>query len=36
MTAVRAVLFALWFYGVSIPLAIGYTVLLLAPRKAMI
>ena len=36
MTVVRAVLFALWFWGVSIPLAISYTVLLIAPRRAMI
>lgn len=36
MTLVRAVLFAIWFWGVSIPLAISYTVLLIAPRKAMI
>ena len=36
MTAVRAVLFAIWFWGVSIPLALSYTVLLIAPRRAMI
>ena len=35
MTALRAVLFFIWFQAVSIPLAISYTVLLLAPRKAM-
>ena len=35
MTAVRAALFFLWFWGISIPLAISYTVLLLAPRRAM-
>lgn len=35
MTAVRAVLFFLWFYLTSIPLAIVYSVLLLFPRKAM-
>ncbi len=36
MTAVRAILFAFWFWGISIPLAISYTLLLLFPRKAMI
>lgn len=36
MTPVRAVLFFVWFYGVSIPLAISYTALLPFPRKAMI
>ncbi len=36
MTAVRAALFFLWFWGLSIPLALSYTVLLLAPRRAMI
>jgi 1-acyl-sn-glycerol-3-phosphate acyltransferase len=36
VTPVRAVLFFVWFYGLSIPLAIGYTVLLPFPRKAMI
>ncbi len=35
MTAVRAVLFFLWFYLISIPLAIAYCVFLLAPRRAM-
>ena len=36
MNFVRALLFAVWFWGVSIPLATSYTVLLLAPRRAMI
>ena len=35
MTAVRAVLFFLWFYLISIPLAIAYSVLLPFPRRAM-
>ena len=35
MTAVRTVLFFVWFYGVSIPLAIGYCLLLPLPRRAM-
>ena len=35
MTAVRAVLFFLWFYLTSIPLAIVYCVFLLVPRRAM-
>jgi 1-acyl-sn-glycerol-3-phosphate acyltransferase len=35
VTAIRAILFFLWFYLVSIPLAIAYTVLLPAPRGAM-
>ena len=35
MTKLRAVLFAIWFWGLSIPLAISFTVLLLAPRQAM-
>jgi 1-acyl-sn-glycerol-3-phosphate acyltransferase len=35
VTAIRAVLFFIWFYLVSIPLAIAYTVLLPAPRQAM-
>ena len=35
MTAVRAVLFFLWFYLISIPLAIAYCVFLFAPRRAM-
>jgi len=33
--AVRRVLFFIWFYGVSIPLAIGYSLLLPFPRQAM-
>ena len=35
MIAVRAVLFFLWFYLTSIPLAIAYSVFLLAPRRVM-
>jgi 1-acyl-sn-glycerol-3-phosphate acyltransferase len=35
VTRLRALLFFIWFWGVSIPLAISYTVLLLAPRQAM-
>ena len=35
MTAIRAVLFFLWFYLTSIPLAIFYCVLLPFPRQAM-
>lgn len=35
MTPVRAALFFLWFYGVTIPFSISYTVLLPFPRKAM-
>ena len=35
MTAVRAALFFVWFYGLSIPLTIGYTLLLPFPRQAM-
>ena len=35
MNAVRAALFFIWFYGVSIPLAIAYSVLLPFPRQAM-
>jgi 1-acyl-sn-glycerol-3-phosphate acyltransferase len=35
VTFIRAVLFFLWFWLVSIPLAIGYSVLLLAHRRAM-
>ena len=35
MTAVRAALFFVWFYGLSIPLTIGYCVLLPFPRQAM-
>ena len=35
MTAVRAVLFFVWFYGLSIPLTIGYSLLLPFPRQAM-
>ena len=35
MTLIRAVLFFLWFYLVSIPLAIAYTLLLPLPRQAM-
>ena len=36
MTAVRALLFFLWFWLLSIVLAIGYCALLPAPRRAMI
>ncbi|HEY5413004.1 MAG TPA: lysophospholipid acyltransferase family protein, partial [Caulobacteraceae bacterium] len=36
MTVVRAVLYALWFYLITIPLAVAYSLLLLAPRRAMI
>ena len=35
MTPVRIVLFALWFYLISVPLAIVYSGLLLFPRRAM-
>lgn len=35
MTQLRAFLFFIWFWGVSIPLAISYTMLLIAPRQAM-
>lgn len=35
VTPIRTVLFALWFYLISVPLAIAYSVLLLLPRKAM-
>ncbi len=36
MTALRAVLYGLWFYLITIPLAVIYSLLLLAPRRAMI
>ena len=36
MTPVRAVLYFLWFYLITIPLAVSYSALLLAPRRAMI
>lgn len=35
MTPVRAILFFLWFYGITIPFSISYTLLLPFPRKAM-
>ena len=36
MTPVRAVLYFLWFYLITIPLAVAYSALLIAPRRAMI
>ena len=35
MTAVRAVLFFIWFYGLSVPLTLGFCLLLPFPRRAM-
>ena len=35
MTPIRTVLFAAWFYMISVPLAVIYTLALLLPRKAM-
>jgi len=35
MTRLRSLLFVTWFYMVSIPLALGFTLLLLAPRSGM-
>jgi 1-acyl-sn-glycerol-3-phosphate acyltransferase len=34
VTWLRSLLFVLWFYAISIPLAIGYSVTLLMPRSA--
>ncbi len=35
MIWLRSLLFVAWFYAISIPLAIGYSVMLLLPRRAM-